>query len=297
MAADSKKSGPPLTLMHPVAGGKDARRINTETFENIWTASSSLKQRFQYNLEVVRKNFFHVLKKLGIPRERQRILDIGFGNGMLMFLFSPCCRLRGTEFSTTAVAKASAAAQCRGYRDFYFQIPERSEVLPYSDNEFSIVIASHVLEHVQDDVSFLREMLRVLECDGYLIVLVPLDARDDGILSEETLINPAYLNAGHYHVRNYNIESLLHRFDRLDGEIVFTQTDMHTWDWKCSLDSKRSKLGSTKSGRVFDRIIAAAINIPLSSIPLSWLMAVDGYFARRGYRARQGLIVFRKKSR
>lgn len=46
-------------------------------------------------------------------------------------------------------------------------------IFPYSDSSFSLVLTSHVMEHVCDRDLFLSEVSRVLTPDGMLVVLVP----------------------------------------------------------------------------------------------------------------------------
>lgn len=274
----------------------NARAQNTQVFEQIWASNSRLKQRFQYNLATARKDFLYVLKHLNIPRTNQAVLDVGFGNGMLMFLFDPTSVICGTEFSQVAIKTAYRAARQRGYNKVAFQIPINSEALPFQPNSFDIVIASHVVEHVVHDVSFLQDMVRVLKPGGHLIVLIPLDATRRGILSEEDLINPAYINAGHFHVHNYNMETLLQRMRQLNGQVVFDMADMHIWDWKVSFDEQRSKMGTHFLGKIIDRVIAGAINIPLAVLPHSGLAWLDQRFADLGYRPRQATVALRKQA-
>ena len=53
------------------------------------------------------------------------------------------------------------------YKDKQFiQLIEKK--LPFKDNEFDFVIASHVLEHVEDPVFFLNEIQRVSSKGGYI---------------------------------------------------------------------------------------------------------------------------------
>ena len=53
------------------------------------------------------------------------------------------------------------------YKDKQFiQLIEKK--LPFRDNEFDFVIASHVLEHVEDPVFFLNEIQRVSSKGGYI---------------------------------------------------------------------------------------------------------------------------------
>ena len=54
--------------------------------------------------------------------------------------------------------------------------------LPFSENTFDIVIANHVLEHVNDDTKALREIARVLKPGGNAILQTPFsNALEKGI--------------------------------------------------------------------------------------------------------------------
>lgn len=47
--------------------------------------------------------------------------------------------------------------------------------LPFPDDWFDVVICSHVLEHVPDDRTALRELFRVMKPGGHGVLLVPVD--------------------------------------------------------------------------------------------------------------------------
>ncbi|MDY6986995.1 MAG: class I SAM-dependent methyltransferase [Thermodesulfobacteriota bacterium] len=55
--------------------------------------------------------------------------------------------------------------------------------IPFPDNEFDVIYASHVLEHIQDDMKAMRELHRVLAPHGWAILQVP-------ILAEKTFEDP-----------------------------------------------------------------------------------------------------------
>jgi len=44
----------------------------------------------------------------------------------------------------------------------------------YADNMFDVIICSHVLEHVPDDHSAIKELFRVLKKNGTAFILVPI---------------------------------------------------------------------------------------------------------------------------
>ena len=66
--------------------------------------------------------------------------------------------------------KASVIADIKDFSDFYkekkfIQIKEKN--LPFKDKEFDFVIASHVIEHVEDFEFFIRELERI-STKGYI---------------------------------------------------------------------------------------------------------------------------------
>jgi SAM-dependent methyltransferase len=57
----------------------------------------------------------------------------------------------------------------------------------FKDNFFDIIICSHVLEHILDDVKALKEMHRVLKKDGLLFISVPIHGDRTEIWSQEKI--------------------------------------------------------------------------------------------------------------
>jgi ubiquinone/menaquinone biosynthesis C-methylase UbiE len=272
----------------------DATTANLRAFDRAWTSRVRFAGRFRYNLEAARKEFVAMLAAVGIPRSGQRVLDVGFGSGMLMFEFDHTSAIRGVEISTSALATARELARRRGYLDFEFVPPVETHRLPYPDRSFSVVIASHVVEHVEDDIGFLRELLRVLSPDGWLIVIGPLDSPATGLLDEEALFNPEFRH-GHFHVRNYNRQTFEARVERAGGRVERSVVSMATWDWKVRGDVWRSRLNQHLVGKVVDRGIAVALNLPLSLAPRAGLRALDRFFERRGYQPRQVALAVRRE--
>ncbi len=46
--------------------------------------------------------------------------------------------------------------------------------IPFADNEFDVAICNHVMEHVNDDILAMKEILRVLKPGGWAIIQSPL---------------------------------------------------------------------------------------------------------------------------
>lgn len=58
--------------------------------------------------------------------------------------------------------------------------------LPFKKSSFDIVLCSHVLEHVPDDLSALTELRRVINQEGEGIILVPQNRDMDTTLEDPT---------------------------------------------------------------------------------------------------------------
>ena len=95
-----------------------------------------------------------------------RVLDAGCGVGMYMAAFLRVTsdvfgieveRDRGLE----AASRASRVSQAVGER------------LPFADGSFDLVFSHEVVEHVDDDLAFASEMVRVTRPGGHLAVFAP----------------------------------------------------------------------------------------------------------------------------
>lgn len=57
----------------------------------------------------------------------------------------------------------------------------------YQDENFDIIICSHVLEHVEDDQKAVSELHRVLKKDGFAMLMVPIMLTLDDTLKKDTI--------------------------------------------------------------------------------------------------------------
>jgi len=84
------------------------------------------------------------------------------------------------------------------------------------DDQFNIVICSHILEHVLDPNSALKEIYRVLKTGGFAIIMVPLFK---GVVStiENKFYNTELLRFKHFgqsdHVRLFSKEDFVSRIE------------------------------------------------------------------------------------
>jgi SAM-dependent methyltransferase len=110
---------------------------------------------------------FSLIQDLKLPKTAS-ILEIGCSGGPLMQRLSSTgyTDLTGIDVSEAGIA----VARQRG-------IPNVSCMdgahLEFADASFDLVIASDVLEHIEDEAQALREWMRVLRPGGQLLVFVP----------------------------------------------------------------------------------------------------------------------------
>ena len=108
-----------------------------------------------------RKLLWSLLRREGGVARGARVLDAGCGTGRNLVEFGGI----GVDPSPDAVA----AARARGVE--VVQAPV--EALPFADASFDLLLATDVLEHVEDDGAALRELRRVAAPGALLLVTVP----------------------------------------------------------------------------------------------------------------------------
>ena len=97
---------------------------------------------------------------------RTRILDVGCGTGANLVMLSQFGEVEGVDISPDALAFCRE----RGLKNVKLGAAEQ---LPFADCSFDVVAAFDVVEHMDDDVAGLREMRRVLQPNGRLLLFVP----------------------------------------------------------------------------------------------------------------------------
>jgi SAM-dependent methyltransferase len=111
--------------------------------------------------------FSRLIGRFGLPRDA-RILDIGTSTGTNLRMLRELgyTRSEGLDASEEAVRWCAE----KGYGKV-----TRGDVcaLPFADETFDCVLATDIIEHVDDDVTALREIRRVLKPDGRVLITVP----------------------------------------------------------------------------------------------------------------------------
>lgn len=101
-----------------------------------------------------------------VTDRRPRILDVGCGTGANLLMLSEYGDAEGVDISNDALAFCRE----RGLDQVKLGA---GEALPYDDGTFDLVTALDVVEHMDDDLTGLREMRRVLRPGGRVLIFVP----------------------------------------------------------------------------------------------------------------------------
>lgn len=78
--------------------------------------------------------------------------------------------------------------------------------LPFSDNEFDVILCNHVLEHIPNDIKAMQELYRIIKPSGFGVLQIPQDLNrahtfeDDSITDEK---ERAKIFGQYDHVRIY----------------------------------------------------------------------------------------------
>ena len=114
-----------------------------------------------------RRLFAAELERAGVTRD-SRTLDIGTGTGANLRLLRDLGYRNVVGLDTNDVAIGYCAAKGLG-------AVRKGDVcaLPFADASFDLILATDVLEHVDDDLAAAREIARVLVPGGTALVTVP----------------------------------------------------------------------------------------------------------------------------
>lgn len=114
-----------------------------------------------------RRLFGRVLQRLALP-SNVRILDIGTSTGTNLRLLRDLgfSNFEGVDMSPESVRWCSS----KGLGQVTLGDVCK---LPFADETFELVLATDIIEHVDDDFAALREIRRVLKPDGVVLLTVP----------------------------------------------------------------------------------------------------------------------------
>lgn len=125
------------------------------------------------------------------------VLDVACGPGLLACAFARVAKhATGIDMTPAMLDQASKTQQEQGISNVSWQ-PGDVYSLPFPDAQFSIVSSRFVFHHLQDPVAALREMKRVCQSGGKIVVadMAPLPEKAAALNASELLRDPSHVRA------------------------------------------------------------------------------------------------------
>ena len=94
--------------------------------------------------------------------------------------------------------------------------------IPFENNSFDVLMANHLLEHVDDDFKVLGEFYRVLKPGGWGILQVPIDWTSPNTEEDKSVTDPAVRERLYWqsdHLRLYGYEDYPTRLRKVGFEV------------------------------------------------------------------------------
>jgi SAM-dependent methyltransferase len=125
------------------------------------------------------------------------VLDVACGPGLLACAFARVAKhATGIDMTPAMLDQASKTQQEQSIKNVSWQ-PGDVYSLPFPDAQFSIVSSRFVFHHLQDPVAALREMKRVCQSGGKIVVadMAPLPEKAAALNASELLRDPSHVRA------------------------------------------------------------------------------------------------------
>lgn len=154
-----------------------------------------------------------------------RLLDLGCGNGSFLFkVKNKVTEMHGVDISPSRISEAEELRD-KDHKgsNISFKAIDIDEVLSYNDNYFDIITCIATFEHIYDPYSVIKEIRRILNREGILIIEVPnitwLPRRISFILGKlPKTSNEAGWDGGHLHY--FTVASLIDFLEEHSFEII-----------------------------------------------------------------------------
>lgn len=142
-------------------------------YSNNWWRK--LRWFFRYDCQYRLLLMEELFRRHAIPFEHQKVFELGFGTGDLLFRFDSTSTLHGCEVTAEAVEAIETDDRLMRYAAAHFTCSDEDGVPIFPGHDYDIVLASHVLEHVPDDAAMLRELIRHVRPGGHGLFFLPLE--------------------------------------------------------------------------------------------------------------------------
>lgn len=154
-------------MMSRDLGNQQPAPVNSAFYDERWRT----KTGDSHPADLMRADFIVNGIRQYLPRGDCEILDLGCGRGWMASLLSPFGRVTGVDFSEIGIQFAKDNYGDHGE----FVLADRaSETLGLpEDRKFDVLVCTEVIEHVEDQPRFLRQIKGFLKPKGWLFLTAP----------------------------------------------------------------------------------------------------------------------------
>lgn len=164
--------------------------------------------------EAVKKQSSRVVAIMEHIGHGEKIIDLGCNDGGLSKEIAD----RGNEVISVDLPEVIKIARAK-YPTLNFVAFDLSEEFPWADNSFDVAVASEILEHMIDDVTFLRSCHRILKKGGRLLLTTPNIAY---IRNRIRLLRGKYSERD-VHVRDYTFDTVRRKVETAGFKVIQEQ--------------------------------------------------------------------------
>lgn len=201
------------------------------------------------------------------PYLKGSVLEVGCGYGMYSSAYASLPNVT----SVIAIDLSADAITAAERKTHPMNVVFRKQDVFEMTETFDSVICANVLEHIKDDVRFLKMLLSRLRPGGHLVVLVPAHQR---------LYSKYDLEAGHY--RRYTRPSLRHALEtagaRIDRLFSFNFIGALGWWWAFKLKGSR-EIDETRTRQMlqtYRNVVLPVSKIIERFVPMPFGLSVVG---------------------
>ncbi len=147
-----------------------------------------------------------------LPIKKGTLIDIGAGNGLILKFF----KLKGFDVSGVELEKDQVHQMQIDYKLQGVKVVQGDITKLKGEGNFDVVIASDVIEHIENDESALKNLYSFVKTGGYLVITVPAHMHLYGKRDKKW---------GHY--RRYDKNNLIRKIKKLENSKIVS---MRYWN-------------------------------------------------------------------
>ncbi len=128
------------------------------------------KQAIPFSTAPIHRDGMDLIRTAGRITTKDVVLDVACGPGLVACALAPYARhVTGLDMTPRMIEEARSLADRAGVTNVTWDVGTATP-LPYGDESFSVVVTRYSFHHFAEPAAALREMFRVCQADGRVVV-------------------------------------------------------------------------------------------------------------------------------